>query len=61
MRPNARSICASTGKRRYATYFEAKAAAREIRDTMSEDHGDPYRCDECAGWHLGRSQDVLRG
>lgn len=54
--PRRRSVCAATGKRRYASYFEAKAAAREIRDTMYEDHGNPYRCDECGGFHLGRSQ-----
>jgi hypothetical protein len=58
MRPSygSRKMCPGTGKRRYDSYFAAKAASREIRDTMYEDHGNPYRCDDCDGWHLGRSQ-----
>lgn len=58
MRPNyaGRTVCTATGKRRYGSYFEAKAASREIRATMYEDHGAPYRCGSCKGWHLGRSQ-----
>lgn len=58
MRPNygGRTLCRATGKRRYDPYLAAKAASREIRDTMYEDHGNPYRCGECNGWHLGRSQ-----
>lgn len=50
-----RSVCSATGgKRRYASYWEARAAARQIRDETSSDHGRPYRCDRCDGWHLGR-------
>lgn len=49
-----RFICTATGKRRYASYFEAKAVARAITDSTGEDHGHAYRCDDCDGWHLGR-------
>ena len=51
----ARSYCGKTNKQRYATYFEAKAAAQAIKDQTREDHGTPYRCEHCGDFHLGRS------
>jgi predicted RNA-binding Zn-ribbon protein involved in translation (DUF1610 family) len=51
----ARSLCPKTGKNVYASYFEAREAAHQIRDTVGENHGSPYRCDACGRWHLGRS------
>lgn len=49
-----RSICGKTGKVSYQSYFEAKASARAIKDSTTEDHGTPYRCEDCGQWHLGR-------
>jgi hypothetical protein len=51
----ARSLCVRTGKRKYDSYWEARAAAQDIKNSLDEDHGRPYRCAECGGWHLGRS------
>jgi hypothetical protein len=53
-RPGGRFICAETGKRRYDSYFEAKQAAASIHRESGEDHGKPYACGHCNGWHLGR-------
>ena len=50
-------MCAATGKRRYVSYWAARQASLEIR-REGQDHGRPYSCDECAGWHLGRSSPV---
>lgn len=55
-----RTTCAPTGKKRYRGYWEARAAAGEIRHQTGDDHGKPYRCDECGGWHLGRSSFQIR-
>ncbi|MGH2731163.1 MAG: hypothetical protein ACRDJI_11235 [Actinomycetota bacterium] len=54
-RAGGRSICAKTGKKRYSSYFEAKQADASIRRDVGEDHGSPYACERCGGWHLGRS------
>jgi hypothetical protein len=51
----ARTLCVKTGKHRYDSYWEARAAAQDIRNSLDEDHGRPYRCADCGGWHLGRS------
>jgi hypothetical protein len=51
-----RTLCTKTGKQRYDSYWDARAAAQNIKDTLAEDHGRPYRCDGCGGWHLGRSR-----
>ena len=53
----AKSLCPATGKVRYRTYFDARAAASDIRYNFKEDHGHPYRCSECDGFHLGRPRD----
>jgi hypothetical protein len=50
-------MCTATGKRRYPSYSDARRAATEIRNEMDQDHGRPYRCDECGGWHLGRTKE----
>ncbi len=50
-----RSVCAKTGKVKHASYFAARNAAREVRDQTGQEHGRPYRCGDCGGWHLGRS------
>lgn len=58
------SYCGKTGKQRYASYFQAKANARAIKEQTTEDHGAPYRCEHCGEWHLGRSspfgKDIFR-
>lgn len=48
-----RTICSITGKHRYPDYFAARDAAETIARTTGEDHGRPYRCDACKGFHLG--------
>ena len=57
MKPHriARTVCTSTGKKVYASYWEARHAAQDIRHQMNQDHGRPYRCTGCGGWHLGKS------
>ena len=52
----ARTTCTATGKRRYPGYWEARAAANDIRHQTGESHGHPYRCGSCSGWHLGKSE-----
>ncbi|HEX2241269.1 MAG TPA: hypothetical protein VHJ82_09040 [Actinomycetota bacterium] len=59
-RGQGRSICAETGKRRYADWFEARDAAELIKHEMAEDHGRPYHCEHCGGFHLGRDQGAQR-
>jgi hypothetical protein len=54
-RANKRTLCSATGKMRYESYFEAKFAAAAIREETHEDHGTPYSCSDCGGWHLGRA------
>ena len=51
----ARTVCGPTGKRRYISYWEARQASLQIRRETDQDHGTPYRCEECGGWHLGSS------
>ena len=51
----ARTTCTTTGKRAYRSYWEARSAATDIRHQMGQDHGRPYRCHQCHGWHLGKS------
>lgn len=51
----ARSVCTKTGKKRYPSYWQARAAANDIRHQSGEQHGTPYQCDHCRGWHLGKS------
>jgi hypothetical protein len=60
-RSGGRIICAKTGKRRYDSYFEAKHSAASIRHEVREEHGTPYRCEHCGGWHLGRSGPLGEG
>ena len=54
----ARTLCPTTGKQRYDSYWTARAAAQDIRTSVGEDHGRPYKCTDCGGWHLGRSRFV---
>ncbi len=51
----ARTTCVVTGKKAYRSYWEARAASNDIRHQSGQDHGRPYRCVECTGWHLGKS------
>lgn len=51
-----RTMCTATGKRRYPGYWEARAAANDIRHQTGESHGRPYKCLACGGWHLGKSE-----
>lgn len=53
-----RITCAETGKKRYPGYWEARAAVNEIKHQLGQDHGRPYRCASCAGWHLGKSERI---
>ncbi|MGH2694407.1 MAG: hypothetical protein ACRDJJ_06260 [Actinomycetota bacterium] len=59
-RSGGRSTCAKTGKRRYGSYFEARQAAASIRSDVGEEHGKPYECTHCRGWHLGRTGPPTR-
>jgi hypothetical protein len=56
---SARTLCVATGKRRYPGYWEARAAANDIRNQTGESHGRPYKCSSCHGWHLGNSELVI--
>ena len=56
----AKTVCTATGKRRYRTYWDARAAANTIRHQSGEIHGRPYGCHECHGWHLGKSSFQIR-
>ncbi|MFN2524789.1 MAG: hypothetical protein ABR505_00770 [Actinomycetota bacterium] len=60
-RGQGRSVCSATGKRRYGNWFEARDAAELIKREASEDHGRPYRCEHCGGFHLGRAQGSPEG
>jgi hypothetical protein len=56
----AKTTCTATGKRRYRSYWDARAAANTIRHQTGESHGRPYGCHECHGWHLGNSTFQFR-
>lgn len=55
-RAGGRSICARTGKKRYDSYFEARQARDAIKHQTGEEHGKPYSCSSCDGWHLGGAE-----
>ncbi len=51
------------GKVRYETRTDAKRAAKKtgiVRDAQEKDRllFDEYKCEHCAGWHLGTSNSV---
>lgn len=56
----ARTTCVVTGKKAYRSYWEARSASYDIRHQTSQDHGRPYRCHDCHGWHLGKSSFEIR-
>lgn len=45
------------GKRRYATFNEAKRTARYQHEKMNETLR-PYRCTQCRGFHIGSVNEV---
>ncbi len=48
-------VCPQTGKHFHASRGEAIAQQRSLTDREGE-HREPYCCEFCGGWHVGRQK-----
>ena len=50
-RSDAKASC--EGKKKLASYAEAKAASELVRGNRDKKGRTPYHCKHCGGWHVG--------
>lgn len=54
------NICATTGKRQYASDKEAQKGLEKFRERMPDYMGEPYFCMYCGGHHFGARKEPVK-